>query len=78
MKYSTYHTGIVNNASLLGNKACIDAAQGKWTISKGSYLSCNLKWASVNAFSKLGPHFQFQEQPALYLANKPVQDYVIW
>ena len=63
MKYSTYHEGLVNNASLLGNKVRI---QGKWTISKGSYPSCNLKWATVNAFSELGPHFQFQEQPALY------------
>lgn len=66
MKYLTYHEGLVNNASLLGNKACICATQGKWTISKGSYPSCNLKWATVNAFFELGPHFQFQEQPALY------------
>lgn len=49
----------------LERKACFRAAQGKWTISKGTYLSCHLKWATLNAFPELRQHFQFQEQSAV-------------
>lgn len=77
MKYSIYHGRIVTVHLCLERKACIGAAQGKWTISKDSYPSCHLKWATLNAFPELMTALSISRTGIQsYLVNKPVQDYV--
>lgn len=59
MKYSVYHENS-NTASLLGKKAGIRAAQGKWASKKAPILM-SLEWATLS-FLSCDSTFKFQEQ----------------